>query len=219
MTSADQGPRLRAVTDLAPARWIESRTGDFHTGVHALLPSGFAAYARVLHPVEASGGTFLRWAEVAERAGRPLHSRVRFTDIAPGAGDAEPWQGSFEAELLPDLCEVLAAHTTTPESCYLGLWDGWGWLTADGPRVHLSGRAYLLYEGPVEAATDLGDRGAGCFLPQSPNLWWPRDRAWCVATDVDLDSTYIGGPAPLIEELTGSSRLEAVRAELSDPLS
>ena len=29
-------------------------------------------------------------------------------------------------------------------------------------------------------------------LPE-PNLWWPADRAWRVASDIDLPSTYLGG--------------------------
>ena len=32
-----------------------------------------------------------------------------------------------------------------------------------------------------------------------PNIIWPDDRAWCVATEIDLDSTYLGGSMELIE--------------------
>ena len=31
------------------------------------------------------------------------------------------------------------------------------------------------------------------FLGHSPSIWWPEDRAWCVATDIDLFDTYVGG--------------------------
>ncbi|MEV5747350.1 hypothetical protein AB0L00_05990 [Actinoallomurus sp. NPDC052308] len=209
--------RPRPLTDVAPAAWIEAGVGDFDSGVHALLPAGFAAYARLPHPVEAADGRPLRWREIAERSGRALDSRTRFKDIA-GPADEEPWAGSFPAGLLPVLCEILAAHTATPGHCYFGLWDGWGWLDADGPRFHLPGRDHLLYEGPLDAATEFGDRGPGYFFQQSPNVVWPQDRSWCVATDVDLDSTYVGGSARLVEDLTGGTRIEALPAELSDPL-
>ncbi|WP_433181862.1 hypothetical protein [Actinoallomurus sp. CA-150999] len=209
--------RLRSLTDVSPAAWIEEGTGDFDSGVHALLPGGFEAYARLPHPTESADGRMLRWSEVAERSGSVVGSRTRFTDIA-GPEDEEPWAGSFPAALLPVLCEILAAHTTTPQECYFGLWDGWGWLDADGPKIHLPGRDYLLFAGPLDAATEMGDRGDGYFFPQSPNLFWPRDRAWCVATDVDLDATYVGGSARLAEDLTGGARIEALSAELSDPL-
>ncbi len=48
-----------------------------------------------------------------------------------------------------------------------------------------------------------------CFLPQSPNLLWPADQAWCVATDVDLRSTLIGGTTPLVASILGGVELEA----------
>lgn len=210
-----QGERLRPLASAAPARWVEQSARDLSPAVPTPMPAGFAAYARVFHPAEAAGGRFFTWGELAERAGRPLPASTRFADIAGSAG-AEPRQGSFPAEYLPLLCEILAAHTSDPEHCVMGLWDGWGWIDCgdDVPRADLGSRTYLLYEGPVSAAVDMGDRGEGWFFPQSPNLWWPRDRAWCVATDVDLDSTYVGGSARLIADLTSGPRLEALPVEV-----
>ncbi|MEA3218698.1 MAG: hypothetical protein QOJ19_4854, partial [Acidimicrobiia bacterium] len=51
---------------------------------------------------------------------------------------------------------------------------------------------------------------------QSPNLWWPDDRAWIVATEVDFAWTYVGGSSELIEELLNEARLEALPALLTD---
>ncbi len=54
-------------------------------------------------------------------------------------------------------------------------------------RVYLPGRDYLLFEGPLEGATDFGwYLTRDHFLPQSPNLFWPQDPAWCVASEIDL---------------------------------
>lgn len=53
---------------------------------------------------------------------------------------------------------------------------------------------------------------------QTPNIWWPSDRQWCVATEVDLDSTYVGGPAALIDSLLASPSLEALRANDNDSI-
>src|SRR6202011_5701995 len=50
------------------------------------------------------------------------------------------------------------------------------------PQLHLPGRDYLLLAGPLQAALRIGDRPTtDWFLPQSPNLFWPAHRAWCVA--------------------------------------
>ncbi|WP_205717501.1 hypothetical protein [Actinomadura soli] len=88
----------------------------------------------------------------------------------------------------------------------------------DMPRVRLPWRDYVLFEGPLDAATELGERTAGFFCPQSPNLFWPADRSWCVATDIDFDSTYVGGPPRLIGDLLGDPVLESVRVEPTDPI-
>lgn len=42
----------------------------------------------------------------------------------------------------------------------------------------------------------------------NPNLFWPRDRAWCVGTEIDFDSTLVAGSHPLIAELTQNPTLE-----------
>ena len=57
-----------------------------------------------------------------------------------------------------------------------------------GSRVRLPHRNYFLYRGPVDAAL-VGKPGIP--LAQSANLWWPEDRAWCVASEIDLPWTYV----------------------------
>ena len=54
---------------------------------------------------------------------------------------------------------------------------------------------------------------------QVANLWWPQDRAWFVASEIDLAWTYVGGPAGLIGELLADMRIEALPAAPDDELS
>src|SRR5699024_12624354 len=42
-----------------------------------------------------------------------------------------------------------------------------------GPRLELPERAYVLYRGDLAAALAFMDSEQ-----QTPNLWWPADRAW-----------------------------------------
>jgi len=108
---------------------------------------------------------------------------------------------------------------------------GYGWLRADEPntirlprvprpkapadpngeeaRVQLPWRAYFLFSGPIEAVTAFVTDGTD----QTPNLWWPSDRAWCVATEIDLSSTYVGGSRAMIERLLTDKRIEALPAD------
>ncbi len=56
------------------------------------------------------------------------------------------------------------------------------------------------------------------FSPQSPNLFWPADHAWCVASEIDFDSTVVGGSEMLIEALLDADGLETWRVEPDDSL-
>ena len=254
--------RLRPVADISPADWVIAGVGPFGSGVGALVPHGFEAYARVLHPAWADDDHPVTWAEVAAWSGRVVHPRVQFQALAapaPGMGGATaPWEtspepGSMAPDLLADLCEVLAAHTRSAGRCWFCVWDGYeqtsgphavatfsaqrdslaGEDASDGepeherilppefppgviggPRVQLPKRSYLLLEGPLDAAGEL----AMSIFPQSPNLFWPDDRAWCVATEIDLDSTYLGGSSALVRDVLADDRLEAFPASVDDPV-
>ncbi|MDA8372821.1 MAG: hypothetical protein M0Z91_00960 [Actinomycetota bacterium] len=230
------------------ADWIAERLASFATTVTAVVPAGFEAYARVLHPAEAplwGGERVVRWRKVAAWSGVPLRQDAQFHSVAlppsrpePGA----PWsgQGPREGSLYPPDAEVLAealrAFTTTPEECFFGIWDGYGWegrrklstpgtapvalpdpvpeAVRRGPRVRLPERDYLLYTGPVEAITAPVEIGDG----QTANLAWPADHAWCVASEIDLAWTYVAGSTALIDKLLADERLEALRAAPDDPL-
>ena len=56
------------------------------------------------------------------------------------------------------------------------------------------------------------------FCPQPPSLIWPADNTWCVATEVDFDSTLIAGDHALIDAVLGAGDLEAVPVEAGDDL-
>lgn len=240
------------------ADWIGSRLAPWaeHT-VATVVPAGFEAYARVLHPVSTpgTGDRLVRWAEVAAWSGLPLRPDAQFHSIAlpPTAPDGPPpvhSQGPQPGSLyLPDtevLATIARGWTSTPQDCWFCVWDGFGWngtgtivaLTQtgqpgevidqppvdpvpgpvrDGPRVLLPNRDYLLYQAPAEAAGTLA-RLDGTW-GQSPNLWWPADHAWCVATEIDLPWTYVGGPRGLIDAILADAGIEALPAAADDPVS
>ncbi len=243
------------------ADWIAPRLGPWE-GEHVItivVPAGFEAYARVLHPVEApdggDGDRLVRWADVAAWSGLPLRDDAQFHSVAlPPAAPGEPppfsGQGPREGSLCVPDAEVLAAitraWTSTPEDCWFCVWDGFGWdsrsviaaftgtgessevtgeasrdpvpaAVRDGPRVRLPHREYLLYQGPAEAVT--ATAGLPGTQGQCANLWWPADRAWCVASEIDLPWTYVGGPRGLVGAILADGRIEALPASPSDPVS
>jgi hypothetical protein len=46
------------------------------------------------------------------------------------------------------------------------------------------------------------------FWREAPSLIWPADRAWFVASEVDFDSTVIGGSRSLVDALLETPDLE-----------
>lgn len=211
-------------SDVQAADWLVQRLSPNLTTVSAVIPAGFAAYARLLHPAHASDGARVRWAELGARAHVIVQPGTPFETLQQRSG----WQGDppLEGSLLADqataLAQVLVDFTTTPERCWFGVWDGYGWLYGGRStrplgaqaRMHAPHRDYVLYTGPLGAATALADTAG----EQTPNLWWPDDHAWCVASDIDLPSTYVGGPDALIERLLADQRFEALAVRDTDPL-
>lgn len=218
--------------DLAEsARIIEGLDPTRASVATHFVPSGFDAYARVLHPVEDDDGRVVRWREVAAWSGLRLHPYARFHSIAlpPEPVDAPPpWAGEGPrcGDLFPSdaarLIDHLRRSTGTPESCWFCLWEGYGWYddvipraVKAGPRVRLPQRDCYLYRGPLEAAL-IGNPGEPAN--HSPCLWWPDDHAWCVASDVDLSWTYVGGTDALIKALVTDPTLEVLEAAPQVPV-
>ena len=155
---------------------------------------------------------------------------------APLWHDTSPELGNLSLKPLLALCDILSRHTATPQDCFFALWEGWGWVrggrafvrfTADdgpgepvpsaftaaevaAPRLHLPYRDYLVLRGPLSAMTELVQyAGPETWVTQSPSLFWPVDRSWCVATEIDFDSTLVGGSDAAIADVLAHPVLEA----------
>lgn len=203
--------------DVQAADWIVEPLLPFGSeAVGGFLPDVFEAYARVLHPWGAGQDLRkLRWADLALEAGvvlGPVTQREELESCAARHGAQPPRTGTLEPGELEALVDVLARFTATPESCWFGVWEGYAGTVPPGPRVEIPGRSLGLYAGPIEAAAALAEFPT-C---QSPNLWWPEDRTWCVASEIDFCSTYLGGSPALVERLLGDERLEAIPVRLED---
>jgi hypothetical protein len=84
------------------------------------------------------------------------------------------------------------------------------------PRSDRPGRAYYLLTGPVRAVTELHHPDAPEW--RNPDLFWPDDRRWFVATDVDFWSLYIGGSSSFVREIAESIPTPCVHVKLDVPL-
>lgn len=215
---------LSIADDTSPADWIISAVTPSTHSVTSLLPTGFPAYARMFHPASITRPCLhrpIRWSIVAGANGRVVHPAMEWASITghwrflsggeqPDLWREPPLMGRLPLEQAHRLAEVLAPFTTTPDRCWFAVWDGWGFglLPPNAPRIAMPGRPMVLFEGPLSALTTLRDDIHGDGVPAA--LWWPQDRAWCVATDVDLLSTYIAGSSPVCQALVDDAVLEVL---------
>jgi hypothetical protein len=210
--------------------WITEALRPFSDHrVGALVPPVFEAYARVFHPAvrypddedlfgmdSDEPDQDVTWADVAAFNGRTAHPAMEWASITgswefrgsddqPGMWNDAPAEGHLPVSVAERLAAVLAQHTTTPAECWFAVWSGFGSGGAPEATLLLPAREYVLSRGPVErAAANFADEPA----EQSANLWWPEDRAWFVATDIDLMTTYVGGSAACIADLVSADGLE-----------
>ena len=218
--------------DVSTGVWVSSarRRGEPGT-VAALVPAVFEAYARIMHPAVRYVGdddVDVSWTEVAAHNGTVAHPLMQWvavtgsweyvaSDSQPPVWDDAPSEGHLPVGVAARLADVLGRHTGTPEDCSLGRWVGFGFDEAAVeplPRLLLrGGHDVVLVRGTVSDATrNLAPEPH----EQSANLWWPADRAWCVVTDIDLMSTYVGGSHACIGEVLDTPGLEAVVAAPGD---
>jgi hypothetical protein len=73
-----------------------------------------------------------------------------------------------------------------------------------------------LLRGQLKDVVALHEFLGGDFPGQSPNLWWPADHSWCVATEIDFAWTYVGGTEALIADVVADADLEALTAAITD---
>lgn len=221
---------LTLCADVSPGDWVVGSVRPFDANcVGSLLPPTFAAYARIFHPAEREDRE-LRWSEVAAANGRVSHAGMQRNAITghrrlydmggqPGVWDEPPRTGSLPVEQIDRLVSVLSAHTATASQCWFAVWAGFGAVAVPRDpavgRLLMPSRSMLLLTGRLDAvATSLEEAP----FEKSGSLWWPQDRSWCVATDVDLNSTYVGGSRACVDSIVSNDRLEAVEVGVDQSL-
>lgn len=245
--------------DPVSGAWVGPRLAEFGSCLGAIVPQGFEAYVRILHPVQVDTNTWVSWADVAVRTGTTLEALSPWWRVA-GARELhdpvenEPLEGCLPEHSFAALSELLARESGPDAPCVSAVWHGWGHLhgsartvfawaddgspapeppppptgpypseVLEGPTLELPGREYFTFSCTLATADEpsrhdewrTGDLAGW----QSPQLLWPLDRSWCVATEVDYDSTLVGGPARLIDAVLADPRFEAFRVSATDSIS
>ena len=157
---------MHAAKNAEPASWIPSRLHPFALDVGSIIPDGFAAYARVLHPpyrlTPAGNQTPVRWRDIAAANNRTVAAEMQLLDISSqptrfSASGDELWDqqtqtGNLPREIAERLAAILPSHTLTPELCWFGVWEGFGDLRIEdneGAMFSVPHRDLFLFHGRV----------------------------------------------------------------------
>lgn len=157
---------IRPDADPAEAEWWDTEWGPgTPPAVGFVIPRGFQAYARVLHPARDTESREVTWAEVARESGTTLHPEAQWHRLAGRASSHDhgpphgtgwagenPREGVLERSLFASLVEVLARHTSTPDDTVVAFWDGYGaWPSSwrDLPVARQPGRDHYLFRRPL----------------------------------------------------------------------
>jgi hypothetical protein len=217
-------------SDLSSASWLATALSAAPEAVvSSLVPPVFAAYARIFHPAVRYAGdddVEVDWATVAAANGTQAHPLMQWGSVTgsleyfENEDQAPLWHGAPARGHLPvpvagRLVAVLRRHTGTPADCWFGVAERLGNPVATAPPLALPRGGVWLVRGPIELATaNLADEPS----EQSATVWWPQDRAWCVVTDTDLVSTYVGGSAACIADVLAAPGLETAPAGPAEPV-
>jgi hypothetical protein len=138
--------------------------------------------------------------------GYEFYLRIKYETSDPRGHD------HAEAPTMRRALSLLQEHTATSESAYAAIWAGWASeLAPTAPRLPIPHREMLLFTGPVSAMRDAPAIAWGLdpgSVHVEPNLVWPQDRAWLLASEVDEDIEFTVG--------CSTRAANALRAALGD---
>jgi len=222
---------LTPAPDARAADWVVAELTTFGESVLSVVPAGFETYLRIFHPAyrrrgEAGEVAAVSWAEIAKTHGKVAHPGMQLdvitgrewsrNDQPPPDIDDWPEVGSFPSELATPLVAALTPHTATPDHCWFAIWFGWGDLQDDNlicrsPRFDLPALTYHLLEGPIDNfVTGIAPTRQFPYGYRSPSLCWPDDSTWCLATEIDFNSTYVGCSEACSRDILAPPDVEAL---------
>lgn len=208
------------------AWWLDQLEpwGEQGTLVSSLVPSTLPAVCQVLHPWSDPDDEPISWRAAARQLGfRSVtdldRTREMYSIPAAEAAGLSASPGQLDTFTAGALVEVLASATTTPDDVFVAVWQGWGNAPAQrfpgAAHLETQGRGHFLLRGPLTGALS----SVAVAGPEQPaaGLWWPADRTWFVATEIEFEWTFVAGSSKLIESLRTDDRLEVTSTSFDAP--
>lgn len=216
------GESVRPAVSAAPAEWITDACRGAGWTVGALVPNHYESFIRVgapdaeiedwwaayrdLFEIVASVGQ--QHTSTADRAWFAIWEGHGFDSFASRVAWSGPVDDATRVMLEQKRRQLREEDERRKAAIRAGL--------RLVPRFHVPARAYYLMSGPVAAVTGLRDPAT--LRWRNPDLFWPDDRRWFVATDVDFWSLYIGGDDHFIRALVDKVPTPTETVALDRPL-
>jgi hypothetical protein len=211
-----------AAKEDAPALWIDEECQGANGSVGSLVPDRFEGILRVLPAAPKPTGW---WADYRSQFQTIASIGERYTTTPERA-----WFAIWEGHGFDKGSTRIASSTQLDEESSLLLAAERRMATMqDGQRnalirveledlqqFHRPNRAYYLLGGPVKSATRLVFPGFNEW--RNPDLFWPDDRAWFVATDVDFWSIYVAGSRLFLSALSSQMQTANEWVTMDSPL-
>jgi hypothetical protein len=218
---------VRWSADVAVGDWIAARLSGWGV-VGGTVPRGYACYVRIFHPGMLGRLPLESLAAVAPLLAAHTTAPADTTvGIWYGWADLRPGPAALMISATgPDAPALRAANEESFRAEIAASVDPQVAVAAEnGPRLALPDREYVLLSADVREFADPGWAHTGgigwhgSFAGPTPNILWPADRSWFLATEIDFDSTIIGGSRELIDGILSNSRLEAAEVTEETDLS
>jgi hypothetical protein len=213
---------------------VRARLAEIHEELSALLDldSGNLPDMAVLqsprvmalhkeeHELSGRDPTLCTWKDVAASYGKVAHPNMEWHQIATREVDDESLIGygpELDMEELAVVVDSLRPFTMDGEACTFLVWEGYGHgelEASKAPRVKLA-HEHLIFTGTIDSALRFVWDGD---WEQAPNMWWPESRTWCVASEIDLDTTVIGGSREVVDAFLAHPKLECLPVNADDPI-
>lgn len=183
--------------DVAASRWIVESVTFGNESVGSILPGGYQSYV-----------------EIDYKFGRLWVLRDLLAEDTAPAVDC--WYGIWEGWPIPDEWrEKPAFHM--PDGNYL-LFSGKFTDLAEiatsfsvsvieqgGSGAEIAGGA----EGSTGGSESMSRKMRESGFYRQPSLWWPADRSWVVASDIDAETLYVACRSEMAMRILGREDLDA----------
>lgn len=193
---------IEPLNDVSPAEWIGTEIIRGSRGrVANYIPRRFRSIERVLH--RAGQGAKTRWQDLAPSDS--LAPDVQFSALSNPAEVYEPPVGRLDPSSRDALVAVLQRlFGGRGRSVYIGSWVGHQAVAQQGP-TYRSPRECVLVATTYSSLPDAIDQLNGFAYH-----WFDDTNEWLVASEIDFDSSLVGGPRELSQALENDPIIESV---------